>query len=73
MEGSARLVAEVAAEVVRDIPDRYEDYHADLVKTFAQILEVLGSEPSQRGQTRRIAGIAEDFARSIDAKLEGPQ
>ncbi len=69
MEGSARLVAEVAAEVVRDIPDRYEDYHADLVRTFAQILEVLGSEPSQRGQIRKIESIAEDFAQSINATL----
>ena len=69
MEESASLVAEVAAEVVRDIPEPYEDYHADLVRTFAMMLEVLDAEPSARGQSRMIARIAEDFALAINARL----
>lgn len=69
MKDSAHLVAEAAGEVVKDIPEPYEDYHAHLVETFARVLGFLQVEPNQRAQRREIAGLVTEFAGQVSSKL----
>jgi len=69
MNNPARLVSEVAGEVVRDIPEPHDDYHAQLVGTFARVLSVLQVEPNQRAQRREIAGLVKEFAGQVSSKL----
>ena len=69
MNNPARLVSEVAGEVVRDISEPYEDYHAHLVGTFTRVLGVLQVEPNQRSQRREIAGLVTEFAGQVSSKL----
>ena len=69
MSSAARLVSEAAGEVVKDIPEPYEDYHAHLVGTFAKVLGVLQGEPNQRAQRREIAGLITEFAGQVSSRL----
>ena len=69
MNNPARIVSEVAGEVVKDIPEPYEDYHAHLVATFARVLGVLQVEPNPRAQRREIAGLITEFAGQVSSRL----
>ena len=69
MNNPARLISEIAGEVVRDIPDPYPDYHPDLVRTFSAILGILRVEPSRRAQQNDISTLVAEFSREVSGKL----
>ena len=65
MTEARRLVSRVARETVLDITERYEGYHADLVGTFAQVLSIQQSEPSNTARRRTIERHVREFADQV--------
>ena len=69
MVNASRLLTAAAEEVVQDIGEPYEEYHADLVSAFARTLRILQDEPSPRAQSREIRTLVSSFAAEMNAKV----
>ena len=70
MVNSARILTSAARDVVQDIDKRYEDYDAELVRTFTSILQALRDEPSSSSQRRAIETLLHGLASEVNARLE---
>ena len=70
MADALNLLSTAAGEAVQDISEPYEDYHADLVRVFAQALQILHTEPNERAERRAIENLIIDLASQISTKLE---
>ncbi len=67
----ARNIATVAAEVVLEIPERYDGYRESLVR---QLLEILRRQDSDAGTTTRRAEmrrLIEAFSATVTVSAEG--
>lgn len=69
MVGSAKPVHVSALEAVLDIAKPYDGYHADLVDILTKAINVLRTEPSERGQLRATENLVKAFAEQVSAKL----
>lgn len=69
MVNASRLLTAAAEEVVQDIGEPYEEYHADLVSAFARILRILQDEPSDRAQPREIRALVDSFAAEMNSNV----
>ena len=70
MVNAARILTTAARDVVQDIDKRYDDYDAELVKTFTRVLQILRDEPSERAQRRAIETLLHGLASEVNARLE---
>ena len=69
MFDAVRLLSKAALDSVRDVPEPFEGYHADLVTTFTRVLHVLHTEPSDRAQRRAVEDLIVDFAAQVSSRL----
>ena len=70
MVNAARILTTAAREVVQEIDNRYDDYDAELVRTFTRVLQILRDEPSERAQRRAIETLLQGLASEVNARSE---
>ncbi|MCY4578429.1 MAG: hypothetical protein OXD31_05215 [Chloroflexi bacterium] len=69
MVSASRLLTAAAEDVVQDIGEPYEEYHADLVMTFAKVLRILQDEHGDRAQRREIRVLIDSLAAEMNSKV----
>lgn len=70
MVNAARTLTSAARDVVQDIDKRYDDYDAELVRSFTRILQILRDEPSPQAQRRAIETLLNGLASEVNTRLE---
>ena len=70
MANALKLLSVAAREAVEDITEPYEDYHADLVRTFTDVLQVQQTEPNERSERQAVESLIIDFADQVSKKLK---
>ena len=70
MVSASRLLTTAAREVVQDIAAPYDDYHAELVRTFGKVLQILQEEPNERSQRRAIETLLTSLSRDIGSSRD---
>ena len=70
MVNAARILTTAAREVVQEIDNRYDDYDAELVRTFTRVLQILRDEPNERAQRRAIETLLQGLASEVNARSE---
>lgn len=71
MPDATRLVSTAASDAVRNIAEPYDGYHVQLVRSFANVIRVLHTEPGSQTQRREIRSLVVSFAAEVEAKTEG--
>ena len=69
MVSLVRPVLVAAQEAVQEIGEPYEGYHADLVNTLTEALQILRSDPIERAQRRATEDLIKNFAANVSARL----
>lgn len=70
MASASKLLSVAAREAVEDITEPYEDYHADLVRTFTDVIQVQQTEPNERSARQAVETLIIDFAGEVSEKLK---
>ena len=70
MANALKLLSAAAREAVEDITEPYEDYRADLVHTFTDVLQVQQTEPNERSARQAVETLIINFADQVSKKLK---
>ena len=69
MVSENRLIRNAALEVVQDMDEPCEDYHARLVVTFTSALQILRNESNRNRQRSGIENLINGLAAEINERL----
>ena len=70
MVTASRLLTAAARDVVQDMDQPYDNYHAELVQTFARVLQILREEAAPNAQRRAIETLLTSLASQMGQTAE---